>query len=162
MVNSNGPSLNKCSIYFELRTKILIPCNQSSFWVIENNNIAFLMTATAPVCIIQSDLVISRSNIEGILPKGPYPPCLRMADRVLLAGYPRNQVALPPLCRIKPTNMEIISDSPLTITMGQRKNVAVYYSDVIMSAMASQITSVSIVCSIICSGANERKHQGSA
>ena len=26
---------------------------------------------------------------EGILPKGPYPPCLRMAGRVLLAGYPR-------------------------------------------------------------------------
>ena len=26
---------------------------------------------------------------EGILPKGPYPPCLRMADRALLAGYPR-------------------------------------------------------------------------
>ena len=28
-------------------------------------------------------------NIEGILPKAPYPPCLRMADRALLAGYPR-------------------------------------------------------------------------
>ena len=26
---------------------------------------------------------------DGILPKGPYPPCLRMADRALLAGYPR-------------------------------------------------------------------------
>ena len=25
----------------------------------------------------------------GILPKGPYPPCLRMADRALLAGYPQ-------------------------------------------------------------------------
>ena len=29
--------------------------------------------------------------IDGILPKGPYPPCLRMADRALLAGYPRNE-----------------------------------------------------------------------
>ena len=28
--------------------------------------------------------------IEGILPKGSYPPCLRMADRALLAGYPRH------------------------------------------------------------------------
>ena len=27
-------------------------------------------------------------HIEGILPKGPYPPCLRMADRAFLAGYP--------------------------------------------------------------------------
>ena len=29
-------------------------------------------------------------HIEGILPKGPYPPCLRMADKALLAGYPRH------------------------------------------------------------------------
>ena len=28
-------------------------------------------------------------DIEGVLTKGPYPPCLRMADRALLAGYPR-------------------------------------------------------------------------
>ena len=27
--------------------------------------------------------------IQGILPKGRYPPCLRMADRALPAGYPR-------------------------------------------------------------------------
>ena len=31
-------------------------------------------------------------HIEGSLPKGPYPPCLRMADRALLAGYPWYQV----------------------------------------------------------------------
>ena len=35
-------------------------------------------------------------------------------------------------------------------------------SGVIMSAMASQITCVSIVCSIVCSGADQRKHQSSA
>ena len=33
--------------------------------------------------------------IEGILPKGPYPPCLCMADRALLAGYPRYYRAYP-------------------------------------------------------------------
>ena len=27
--------------------------------------------------------------IDGILPKRPYPPCLPMADRAFLAGYPR-------------------------------------------------------------------------
>ena len=37
-----------------------------------------------------------------------------------------------------------------------------HYSDVIMSAMASQITSVWIVCSIVYSGADQRKHQSSA
>ena len=36
------------------------------------------------------------------------------------------------------------------------------YSDFIMSAMASQITSVSIVYSTICSDADQRKHQNSA
>ena len=37
-----------------------------------------------------------------------------------------------------------------------------HYSDVIMGVMASQITSVSIVCSAVCSGADKRKHQSSA
>ena len=34
-----------------------------------------------------------------------------------------------------------------------------HYSDVIMSAPASQMTRVSIVCSAVCSGAEPRKHQ---
>ena len=38
----------------------------------------------------------------------------------------------------------------------------IYYSDVIMRAMTSQITSVSIVCSAVGSGADQRKHQSSA
>ena len=37
-----------------------------------------------------------------------------------------------------------------------------HYSDVIMGAMASQITGVSIVYSIFCSGADQRKHQSFA
>ena len=42
-------------------------------------------------------------------------------------------------------------------------NIAlVHYNDVIMSAMASQITGVSVVCSTVCSDANPRKHQISA
>ena len=36
------------------------------------------------------------------------------------------------------------------------------YCDVMMSSMASQITGVSIVCSGVCSGADQRKHQISA
>ena len=38
----------------------------------------------------------------------------------------------------------------------------VHYSDVIMSAMTSQITGVSMVCSTVCSGADWGKHQSSA
>ena len=37
-----------------------------------------------------------------------------------------------------------------------------HYNDVIMSAMASQTTGVSTVCSSVCSGADQRKHQSSA
>ena len=37
-----------------------------------------------------------------------------------------------------------------------------HYSDEIMSAMASQITDVSIVYSTVCAGADQRKHQSSA
>ena len=37
-----------------------------------------------------------------------------------------------------------------------------HYVDVIMSAMVSQITGVSIVCLIVNSGADQRKHQSSA
>ena len=33
-------------------------------------------------------------QFKGILPKGPYPPCLRMADRALLAGNARIKVIL--------------------------------------------------------------------
>ena len=40
--------------------------------------------------------------------------------------------------------------------------VRLHYSDVIVSAMAPQITGVSIVCSTICSGADQGKHQSSA
>ena len=34
-------------------------------------------------------ILFRKTYIEGILPKGTYPPCLRMADKALLAGYPR-------------------------------------------------------------------------
>ena len=39
---------------------------------------------------------------------------------------------------------------------------SLHYGDVIMSAMASQITGVAIVYSTVCSGADQRKHQSSA
>ena len=38
----------------------------------------------------------------------------------------------------------------------------VHYRDIIMGAIASQITSLTIVCSTIYSDADQRKHQSSA
>ena len=43
-----------------------------------------------------------------------------------------------------------------------RPVVSLHYNDGIMSAMASQIISVSIVYLAVCSGSNQRKHQSSA
>ena len=37
-----------------------------------------------------------------------------------------------------------------------------HYSDIMMSALVSQITGVSIVCSAVCSGIGQRKHQSTA
>ena len=37
-----------------------------------------------------------------------------------------------------------------------------HYDDVIMTMLASQITSLTVVSSIVCSGVNQRKHQSSA
>ena len=37
--------------------------------------------------------VVCVSHIDGILPKGSYPPCLRMVDRTPFAGYPRYVMA---------------------------------------------------------------------
>ena len=35
------------------------------------------------------NMVSQTSHVDGIVPKGPYLSCLRMADRALLAGYPQ-------------------------------------------------------------------------
>ena len=43
-----------------------------------------------------------------------------------------------------------------------KKNSFSHYSDVIMSAMVSQITGVSIVYLTVCSGTDQRKHQSTA
>ena len=44
-----------------------------------------------------------RQDIEGILPKGPYLPCVSMAGRALLAGYHRYVIAIAGVLRKTPT-----------------------------------------------------------
>ena len=46
------------------------------------------------------------------------------------------------------------------LVLGQ--SLHTHYNDVIMGAMASQITSLTIVCSTVYSGTDKRKHQSSA
>ena len=55
--------------------------------------------ATEYTCMFSASrlLIVMYLSVEGILPKGPYLPCLRMADRAILVGYPRylSNVAKP-------------------------------------------------------------------
>ena len=50
----------------------------------------------------------------------------------------------------------------LHLYIAEIMHTACNYNDVIMSAMTSQITGVSIICSSVGSGADQRKHQSSA
>ena len=68
---------------------------------------------------------------------------------------------------IVPFNVERLINSfaiylPLGLGLGRNSHLWLHYSDVITSAMASQIAGVSIVYSTVCSGADDRKHQTSA
>ena len=56
---------------------------------------------------------------------------------------------------------DIILNSSKTMKGIQMMCILHHYSDVIMGAIASQIPGVSIVCSNVCSGADQRKHQSS-
>ena len=56
-------------------------------------------------------------------------------------------------------HVPIANSGPVHI---RHPKLSVHYNDVIMNAMASQITSLTIVYSTDCSGADQRKHQSSA
>ena len=47
-------------------------------------------------------------------------------------------------------------------SMHQPEDLTLHYDDVIMTMLASQITSLPVVCSIVYSDVNQRKHQSSA
>ena len=50
----------------------------------------------------------------------------------------------------------------ISLSQPSRYLLSIYYCDVIMGTMASQITSLTIVYSTVHSGADQRKHQSSA
>ena len=58
------------------------------------------------------------------------------------------------------TRTDVVSFTSHLLALSQ--HLPWHYSDIIMSTMASQITSVLIVYSTICSNADQRKHQSSA
>ena len=72
----------------------------------------------------------------------------------MLVNFCDSFIHIPQYCFI---NNEVIMIYP-----ADNRVSANHYSDVIMSAMALQITGVSSACSTVCSGADQRKHQSSA
>ena len=62
----------------------------------------------------------------------------------------------------KPMNQWWLVYWRIYASLGLNELRFLHHSDVIMSAMACQITSVTIVYSTVCSGADQRKHQSSA
>ena len=65
------------------------------------------------------------------------------------------------LCKSTVNNLYVIyfEESPCKIYFNEKSPC--HYNDVIMSAMVSYITGISMVCSTVYSGADQRKHQSS-
>ena len=68
----------------------------------------------------------------------------------------------PTLARVMAWCRYPISQRPMELSDFSRRNLCTHYGDVIMGAMASRITSLTIVCTTVYSGADQRKHQSSA
>ena len=58
--------------------------NAKSWW----GNLVRVLAALLVLCVVNPP-IIQWMHIDGILPKGPYLPCVSMAGRALLAGYHR-------------------------------------------------------------------------
>ena len=75
---------------------------------------------------------LGERQFDGILPKGPYPPCLRMAERAFLAGYTRITCPTPNThthththhTRQYPQAVPFISDSVIVVSIWETDNMA--------------------------------------
>ena len=61
--------------------------HRGKYWKDSNNSRFVLVTRNKSRN--RESITRETPHIEGILPKGPYLPCVSIAGRVLLAGYPR-------------------------------------------------------------------------
>ena len=93
------------SQYLYMPCKACVHCWENNYMPRLKNNLPCRTRNHKSLCALRQDLhapgmqaclnvepcqvIHSYPIFDGILPKGPYPPCLRLADRALLAGYPR-------------------------------------------------------------------------
>ena len=64
--------------------------------------------------------------------------------------------------RLRKDGCHFINKILILIFLYKRSFCSKSLNDIMMSGMASQINGISIVCSTICCGADQRKHQSSA
>ena len=103
---------------------------------------------------------------DSISHKISYLPTLRIWNAIIHRPVTCSSAANP--CRLRSQirkRYKILHSDPVFLIFAEIprcNNDPCHYSDVLMRAMASQITGVSTVCSAVCSGADQRKHQSSA
>ena len=104
---------------------------------------------------------ILRNTLQHILPAVNICPTM-YSSNILRGRY----VIVPQLVCIRPVHVVFLRqytrDTVVTfLRRPHERTTTWHYSDVIMSAMASQITGVWTVSPAVCSGADQRKHQSS-
>ena len=114
-----------------------------------------LLMGSDSVCPYRSDLLYSHDTTKEAIKMyiSKHSPCIFHGVRVVVVRALLSLIA---------SNVIIIT-TVCTITIAfQSVSSNVHYNDVIMGAMASQITSFTIVYSTFYSGSDQRKHQSSA
>ena len=87
--NKSLPKAMLTHIYVAIgHQKLLCPCVYVVFW---KHFVPICVLCVSGVWVMSCWWWGTGSDIEGILPKGPYLPCVSMAGRALLAGYHRYQ-----------------------------------------------------------------------
>ena len=113
-----------------------------------NDKRELLLTSLSPVLTRYYDVTWTRS-IGIVTPRSP----------IVLGRTNRCKFEIHWYISI--VNIDLLPTSIQSVKSND-KECPQHYNDVIMSAMASEITSLTIVCSIVCSGADRRKYQSSA
>ena len=119
---------------------------------------------STPLCsriqwVTKHKLLLKRHIIhlwKCVVPPGPPGEIMQAKDTISMSNL------WGPQCIHSRQDMALLGTGSLASNVTGDTIDAPYYSDVLMNAMASQGTGVSIVCLTVCSGVDQRKHQSSA
>ena len=137
------------------------PRGEMQKWPVE------LTLSTCQVCAISIgsmtiSIIYSNMNTIGHVMKNIWTNggALLFSNRIHMAQFPSHGINHM-IISLRNSNSIDISFRYDSSHGGQEIVINLHYSDVIMSVMASQIACILIVCSAVCSGEDQRKHQSS-